>query len=71
MDRFSQKATIQSYAARRAGSGHDLIMLYEQPDIPGAELLRRERTFDANSSKEGAVEKAATKWVWASDLPGL
>ena len=42
MDRSSQNMEMQSYAARRAGSGHDLIMLYEQPDMPGADLFLRD-----------------------------
>ena len=32
-------------------------MLYEQPDIPGAELLRSDRTCAEKSSKVGTVEK--------------
>jgi hypothetical protein len=52
---------MQSYAARNAGSGHDLIMLYEHPDIPGAELFLSDRTFVLNSSNVGAVEKTVAK----------
>ena len=56
MVRLCQNCTIQSYAARSAGSGHVLIMLYEHPDIPGAELFRRDRTCAVNSSNVGALE---------------
>ena len=71
MDLSCQNMEMQSYAARRAGSGQDLIMLYEQPDMPGAELFRRDRTWEVNSSNVGTVANAARRCSWASVLPGF